>query len=82
VLNRKIGIHTGITADGHALYKDFDSIMCRTKLVVKVDNARRIQKHFSPDEYGIHRAGTLGDLRERVKDFATLIGFEVMEEDR
>jgi hypothetical protein len=82
VLNKKIGIHTGMTADGHALYKDLDSIMCRTKLVVKVDNARRIQKHFSPDEYGIHRAGTLGDLRERVKDFATLIGFEVMEEDR
>ena len=73
VLNKKIGIHTGKTADGHSLYKDLDSIMCRTKLVVKVDNARKIQKHFSPDEYGIHRAGTLGDLRERVEDFATLI---------
>ncbi len=82
VLNKKIGIHTGKTADGHSLYKDFDGIMCRTKLVVKVDNARKIQRHFSPDEYGIHRAGTLGDLRESIKDFATLIGFEVMEEDK
>jgi len=82
VLNKKIGIHTGKTADGHSLYKDFDGIMCRTKLVVKVDNARKIQKHFSPDEYGIHRAGTLGDLRETIKDLATLIGFEVMEEDK
>jgi hypothetical protein len=82
VLHKKIGLHTGKTADGHSLYKDFDSIMCRTKLAVKVDNARKIQKHFSPDEYGIHRAGTLGDLRERIKDFATLIGFEVMEEDK
>ncbi len=82
VLAKKIGIHTGKTADGHSLYKGFDGIMCRTKLVVKVDNARKIQKHFSPDEYGIHRAGTLGDLRARVEDFATLIGYEVIEEDR
>jgi len=82
VLHKKIGVHTGKTADGHSLYKDFDSIMCRTKLVVKVDDAKKIQKHFSPDEYGIHRAATLGDLRERIKDLATLIGFEVMEEDK
>ena len=82
VLHKKIGLHTGKTADGHSLYKDFDSIMCRTKLAVKVDNARKIQKYFSPDEYGIHRAGTLGDLREGIKDFSTLIGFEVVEEDK
>ncbi len=82
VLHREIGVHTGETADGHSLYKDFDAIMCRTKLVVKVDDAKKIQKHFSPDEYGIHRAGTLGDLRERVKDLATLIGFKVIEEDK
>ena len=63
-------------------YKDVDGIMCRTKLVVKVDNAKKIQTHFSPDEYGIHRAGTLGDLRERIEDFATLIGYKVMEEDK
>jgi len=82
ILHKKIGLHTGKTADGHSLYKDFDGIMCRTKLVVKVDDAKRIQSHFSPDEYGIHRAGTLGDLRERIKDLAALIGFEVMEEDK
>ena len=82
MLHKKIGLHTGKTADGHSLYKDFDGIMCRTKLVVKVDDAKKIQKHFSPDEYGIHRAGTLGDLRETIKDLATLIGYEVIEEDR
>jgi len=81
VLHKKIGLHTGKTADGHSLYRDFDGIMCRTKLVVKVDDARKIQKHFSPDEYGIHRAGTLGDLREVIKDLATLIGYEVIQED-
>ena len=82
VLHKKIGVHTGKTADGHCLYKDFDGIMCRTKLVVRVDDAKKIQKHCSPDEYGIHRAGTLGDLRETIKDLAVLIGYEVIEEDR
>jgi hypothetical protein len=82
VLHRKIGLHTGTTADGHSFYKDFDAIMCRTKLVVKVDDAGKIQKHFSPDEYGIHRAGTLGDLREMIKDLAILIGYDVIEEDK
>ena len=82
VLHKKIGLHTGKTVDGHSLYKDFDGIMCRTKLVVKVDDAKKIQRHSSPDEYGIHRAGTLGDIRERIKALATLIGFEVMEEDK
>ncbi len=82
VLHKKIGIYTGKTADGHSLYKNFDGIMCRTKLVVRVDDSKKIQKHFSPDEYGIHRAGTLGDLRETIKDLATLIGYEVIEEDR
>ncbi len=82
VLHKKIGLYTGITADGHSFYKDFDNIMCRTKLVVKVDDAKKIQKHFSPDEYGIHRAGTIGDLRQTIRNFGILTGFEVMEEDK
>ena len=82
VLHKKIGLYTGSTADGHSLYKNFDSIMCRTKLVVKVDDAKKIQKHFSPDEYGIHRAGTLGNLRQTIRNFGILTGFEVMEEDK
>lgn len=47
-----------------------------------VDLKSGSQKHFSPDEYGIHRNATLGDLREKIKDLAVLIGFEVMEDDR
>jgi hypothetical protein len=41
-----------------------------------------VQKHYSPDEYGIHRAATFGDLREKVRDLGDLIGFDVIEEDR
>ena len=50
-------------------------------MIASVD-AEKVQRHFSPGEYGIHRAATFGDLREKIKDLATLIGFEVMEEDR
>ena len=81
VLNKKIGLHTGETFDGHSLYKNLDEIMCRAKLMAKVD-AEKVQKHYSPDEYGIHRAATFGDLREKIKDSASLIGFDVIEEDR
>ena len=82
VLHKQIGLYTGRTVDGHAFYKDFDSIMCRTKLVARVDNAGGIQRHFSPDAYGIHRAATLGDLRDTVADLCTLIGFELVQEDK
>jgi len=80
VIHKKIGLHTGKIVDGHALYKNLDNIMCRTKLIAEV-NAREVQKHYFADAYGIHRAATLGDLREKLKDFATLIGYKVMEED-
>jgi hypothetical protein len=29
----------------------------------------------------MHRVATFGDLRERIKDLAVLIGFTVIEED-
>jgi hypothetical protein len=80
-LLKKIGIHTGKAVNGYAVYKDFEKIMCRTKLVIQVD-AAKIQKSLSPDEYGIHRNATYGDLRDKVKDFAALTSFEVMEEDK
>jgi len=82
VLHKKIGLFTGKTVDGHSLYKDFDNIMCTSKLIAKVDNTEKILKHSSPDAYGIHRAATFGDLRQQIKDLAVLIGFEVIEEDR
>jgi len=70
-----------LVVDGHNLYKNLDGIICRTKLIAEVD-AEKVQKYFSPDEYGIHRNATLGDLRKKIKDLAVLIGFDMMEEDR
>ncbi|MCD6505688.1 hypothetical protein J7M22_03590 [Candidatus Poribacteria bacterium] len=81
VLNRRILLHTGVSVDGRSLYRGFDELMCRTKLVVKVE-AEKVQSRFCPGRYGIHRAATFGDLRDKVKKIATLIGFKVIEEDR
>lgn len=53
-----------------------------TVFTVVRTEAASVQKHYSPGEYGIHRAATLGDLRKRVRDLATLLNFEFMEEDR
>ncbi len=82
VPSKSILVHTGTTVDGYALYKDLTNIMCRSKLVVEVDDARKVQSHLYPDMYGVHRTGTLGDFREQIKDIGALIGFEVIEEDR
>jgi hypothetical protein len=84
-LNRKVGFHVGRTVDGHKLYGhstgSFDEIMCRTKLVAQVRDAAKIQQYYSPDKYGIHRAATFGDLTDRIRDFAVLAGFDIMDED-
>lgn len=44
-------------------------------------DAKKIIKHVYPDKYGVHRCGTFGDYRERLRDAAGLLGFEFVEED-
>ena len=44
-------------------------------------DARKIQRYVYPDKYGVHRCATFGDWRDRIKDLATFIGFQVVEED-
>ena len=38
-------------------------------------------KHIYPDIYGVHKVATFGDFRERLKDLAAFLGFNVIEED-
>ncbi len=45
-------------------------------------DAEKVQQYVYPDKYGVHRCATFGDLRDRIKDIAGLIGFKVIEEDR
>ena len=80
-IDKKITLHTGTSVDGHNYYKNLDKIMCRTKSIVKSE-AKKVQKHIYMDKYGLHRSAIYGDIREEIKNIGTLIGFEVIEEDK
>lgn len=84
VLHKKIGFHAGAVVSARSVYDHdrIDNILCRTKLLARVQGVRNIQKHSSPDEYGIHRAATLGDLSQVIKDVAVLLGYTAVQENR
>ncbi len=82
VPTRSILVHSGETVDGYSLYTDWTDMMCRTKLVVTLHDAEKVQSHLYPDIYGVHRTGTLGDFRSRIKQIGRLLNFQVIEEDR
>ena len=44
-------------------------------------DAKKLRRYVYPEKYGMHRVATFGDFRERLKDIAALIGFNVIEED-
>lgn len=44
-------------------------------------DAEKVIQYIYPDKYGVHRLGTFGDWRDRIKDIGTLLGFTVIEED-
>ena len=48
--------------------------------MVSVD-ASKVLRYVDADKYGVHRCATFGDFRSRIKDIATFIGFNVIEED-
>jgi hypothetical protein len=82
VATRTILVHTGETVDPYSLYTEWTNIMCRSKLTIKCEDARQVQRHLYPDVYGVHRSGTVGDFREQIRDFGRLLDFEVIEDDR
>lgn len=83
LLQKRILLWTGTSVDGNTLYKDFDDIMCRQKVAVRVDDANKIKDNvFNVHEYGCHMNLTFGDLREQVRQFAKLTGFDFIEVDR
>ena len=44
-------------------------------------DARKLLRYLYADKYGVHRCATFGDFRERFKDIASFIDFDVIEED-
>ena len=78
---KKIAISTGMTVPGWKLYKDFDDRLCRTKLVVKT-NAKAFEEYYDTVTFGVHRNILFGDYREKIKEIATIIGYEVVDEGK
>jgi len=81
-MTKRITLYTGTSVDGSEIYREWEDVICRNKLPVKVDDAEAILWHHDVLEYGCHRTATFGDLRERLKQLATFIDFEVEEWDR
>jgi len=81
IYDRKIGVSTGLSVSGEKLYRDFEDILCRTKLVMET-NTEAFERNYDTPSLGVHRNLIYGDHRAKIKDLATLIGFDVIEEDR
>jgi hypothetical protein len=81
VLEGKISLHTGELTDGAKIYRDFNELSCRSKMVAKVD-AELIHENYDYRTFTNHPVVYLGDFRQELKDLARFIGYEVIEEDR
>lgn len=71
--NKKAQVFTGRTFDPHPFFEDFDNTKCRTKMAIETDVPFR-------NRVGGHLVAFHGNLKEEIKDFAKLTGFEVIEE--
>jgi hypothetical protein len=79
----QIRLHTGEIVNGRTIYtggEDLERVMCTAKIIARV-NAKKIREQHFPSLYGIHHCGTLGDLRQPIKDLGILLGLEVVERD-
>jgi len=46
VYDKKISVFTGESVDGRPLYKNFEDVACRTKVVVKVNNIKALMANY------------------------------------
>jgi len=79
--DEKLAVFTGTTVDGRSLYRNFDNLLCKSKIVVKTD-VEALLKNYDAETFGIHRVVVYGNYRRQLKDLATLIGYELVEEDK
>ncbi|MGC9316456.1 MAG: hypothetical protein ACP5KN_00300 [Armatimonadota bacterium] len=80
VHDRKLSLFSGQTVDGEKLFPGWYDILCRTKLAIDTD-ARKLLKNLDWRTFGNHRVAFYGDHRERFKNLAKLMGYEVVEKD-
>jgi len=92
VYRKKVSVFTGTVLDGEALYKDFTNHCCTNKIVIKMDHPK--DTYLLPFDskggtfrswwgsWGCHQVAFCGDLTEAVRDFAALVGFEVVKTEK
>jgi len=81
--DKKIAVFTGKSVSGKQLFSEWDNpgVSCRTKLAIQTDT-KALLGNLDWQTFAQHRVIFYGDYREKFKDLATLIGFEVIDEDR
>jgi len=79
--DKKIAIFTGKTVSGRKLFEEWDDVSCRTKLAIKA-NTKALLNNSDRGTFANHRVVFYGDFREDIENLATLIGFEIVEEDK
>jgi len=79
--DKKIAVFTGKAVSVRKLFEELDDVSCRTKLAVRTD-VKALHDNLDWDTFGQHRVVFYGDFREDIKNLATLIGFEIVEEDK
>lgn len=81
VHDRKLSLFGGETVEGEKLFRGWHDILCRTKLAIDTD-ARKLLDNLDWRTFGNHRVVFYGDHRERFRNLATLMGYEVVEKDK
>ena len=81
VHDRKMTVFTGEAVSGEELFEGWDDILCRTKLAIRADT-QLLFENLDWKTFGNHRVAFYGDHRQTFKDLATLMGYEVVEDDR
>lgn len=71
-----MSIHSGISA-GNVDHE----CGCRTKLVCKVKDSKRIMQNWHNELFSWHRVTVYGDYREEFKEVANYLGLKIYEED-
>jgi hypothetical protein len=80
IYDKKISINKGMSVSGEDYYNNFEDILCRTKIVFKT-NTEAFEKNYDSTTFGVHRNLIFGDYTSRIKDLATLMGFNVIEDN-
>ncbi len=77
VLEKAFAIHSGtIVANSD------EPKACRTKVVAKADTDAILENWNKEADFDWHRVSVVGDYREKLINFARLLGLRVIEEDR